>query len=268
MHSKKITRMAILASGSSGNAALVQTNKTNILIDAGISAKRIAVALGAFNLRTEDLQGIVITHEHSDHIKGLGVLLKKIDVPLYCRMATAKEILRQFPNLHDNIVEINDFFAIGNVSCEAFDIDHDAVDPVGYSFFHDRVKVGYCTDLGRMTATVREKLSDCDILTLESNHDPEMLKHGPYPEFLKKRISGVNGHLSNFEAGLTLAKLRRQKRCTTFLAHLSRENNLPAIASETVKKVLKEHDICMINELDVRLSYPDTIVTCEIIADR
>ena len=166
MQSKKITRMAILASGSSGNSALLQTNKTNIIIDAGISAKRITLAINAFNLCPEDIHGIVITHEHSDHIKGLGVFLKKLSVPLFCRAGAAKEIVRQFPHLYNNIVDIGDFFTIGNVSCEAFAIDHDAADPVGYSFSHDRIKVGYCTDIGRMSATVREKLGDCDILTL------------------------------------------------------------------------------------------------------
>ncbi|MEI6285659.1 MAG: MBL fold metallo-hydrolase [Bacillota bacterium] len=265
MQRNHITRMAILASGSSGNAALLQTGKTNILIDAGISAKRLTMSIGAFNLRPDDLNGIVITHEHSDHIKGLGVFLKKTSVPLYCRAGTATEILRKFPQLCDNIVEISDFFAIGNVSCEAFDIDHDAADPVGYAFSYKRIKVGYCTDIGRMTATVREKLCDCDILTLESNHDPEMLKRGSYPEFLKARISGIRGHLSNLEAGVTLAKLHRAKRCIAFLAHLSRENNRPAVAVETVKNVLIDHNICQLSELEVRLSHPDTVVSCEIV---
>ena len=174
--------------------------------------------------------------------------------------------MRQFPHLYDNIVEISDFFAIGNVSCEAFAIDHDAADPVGYAFNYNRVKVGYCTDIGRMTVAVREKLNDCDILTLESNHDPEMLKRGAYPEFLKVRISGIRGHLSNLEAGTTLAKLHRDKRCIAFLAHLSRENNRPEVAAETVKNVLTEHSICQQSELEVRLSYPDTVVSCEIVS--
>lgn len=264
MHTKNITRMAILASGSSGNAALLQTGKTNILIDAGISAKRIVHSLAAFNLAPEDLHGIVITHEHSDHIKGLGVFLKKRSIPLYCRNGTACEIAKAFPHVSSNLIEIETGFEIERVSCEAFDINHDAIDPVGYSFFNGRTKVGYCTDIGKITEGVRKKLADCDILTLESNHDLEMLKNGLYPRFLQERIAGNRGHLSNFDAGLTLAKLQRKSRCVTFLAHLSRENNHPALAFDTVKKILSEHEICHVKEVELRMSYPDTIASCEI----
>jgi phosphoribosyl 1,2-cyclic phosphodiesterase len=160
-------------------------------------------------------------------------------------------------------MEIDDYFDIGGIHCEAFSIEHDAADPVGYNFYFQQYKIGYCTDIGEFTPAVREALAECDLLALESNHDIQMLKTGSYPEYLKKRILSRRGHLSNIEAGLALVKLKRKGKCQVLLAHISRENNTPEKAEKTVRQVLQEHSVCWVREVELKLTFPDVIASVE-----
>ena len=264
MHRKNINRLAVLASGSTGNAALLQNGRTNILIDAGISAKRLTEGLGAFNLAPEDLHGIVVTHEHSDHIKGLGVLLKKRSIPIFCSAGTAVAIANSFPHIANNIEVIDEFFDIGNIECQSFCVSHDAAQPVGYVFRAGKTKTGYCTDIGCIKPEVHAALYGCDWLVLESNHDPEMLRNGPYPMHLKRRIAGNKGHLSNYEAGGFISTLGMKCGSTVFLAHLSQENNSPVTALREVEQILTQHGLVGSAAISIKMTWPACIAAVEL----
>ncbi len=228
------------ASGSTGNAALVSCGDTHILLDAGISAKRIAAGLA--ELGVSRLSAILITHEHSDHVSGLRVLTKKIKAPIYATRPTCLEWYRK-----NRCDEVMDLFCpqeagagvqIGSLWVESFPTPHDAAGSVGYSIAGEGQRLVLCTDLGRVTQEVRRAVEGCDLLVCETNHDVDWVKSGPYTYYLKQRILGDYGHLSN-EAGAELAAwaVERGTR-SVILAHLSRQNNTPARAYETVSRRL------------------------------
>lgn len=234
----------VLASGSTGNAVCFQLGKAKILVDAGISTKRIEYGLAQIGIKAGELDGVLITHEHTDHIRGLDVLIRKYQLPVYTRPRTWDKI-----KCKDNFsprcrIEIGKNFTIGNIDIEAFNIPHDAADPVGFGFYYRHRKWVIATDLGEVTMAIKQAVSHSDLLVLESNHDAEMLSNGPYPRFLKQRIKSKLGHLSNTDAAGLICSLPLQNRQThVFLAHLSRTNNFPELAEKTVMDILEENSI-------------------------
>lgn len=230
-----------LASGSSGNAALVSCGRTHILLDAGISARRITAALKALGVDPASLSAILVTHEHHDHISGLQVLTKKVRVPILASAPTCGELGRRVP-FADELLRRQapgSGVELGELWVESFSTPHDAAGSVGYAITGDGCRLVLCTDLGYITDQVKAAAAGCDLLICEANHDEDWVRSGPYPYYLKQRILGDQGHLSN-EAGAELAAWGVEHGArTVVLAHLSAENNTPARARETVCRRLR-----------------------------
>ncbi len=230
-----------LASGSSGNAALVKSGRTRILLDAGISARRITDGLQALDTAPEELTAILITHEHSDHISGLATLTKRLRVPIYATAATARQISYRVPFVDELLrtFEAGTGFWLEDVWCESFPTPHDAADSVGYTLTAGGRKMALCTDLGHITPEVLAGVAGADLLLAEANHDEDWVRSGPYPYYLKSRILGDYGHLSN-QSGAELARLAAEGGArTVVLAHLSAQNNTPVHALEAVSARLR-----------------------------
>jgi len=224
-----IVQVSILASSSSGNAALVASTRTRLLIDAGLSRKDTFERLATVGISPESLDAILITHEHSDHVSGLPAIAKKLDIPVFVSRLTAPAIpWGEFtPKLE--LFQAVSTFVIGDIEISSFTIPHDAVDPVGFSLCAEGIKVSIATDLGYLPDSVRFKLAGSDVLLLESNHDIEMLKVGPYPWSVKQRVMGRMGHLSN-EVACNFVRDSLDTRTTTLiLGHLSEHNNHPEL---------------------------------------
>lgn len=255
----------ILASGSTGNAALVQMGGANILVDAGISARRIKNALGAVGTAIDDLDAVLVTHEHRDHVAGLPTLSRKYKLPIYARPAAWDSLDRELPQPVDADSRrlLGDSLDIGEVKIEPFSLSHDAADPVGFSFYHRSRKCCLATDLGFVTDTVKKALAFADVLIIEANHDIDMLKQGSYPWFLKQRILSNRGHLANTDAGWTLARLPRKSHCHAFLAHISQENNRPELAEKTVAAILGEQECRLGKDITLHLTFPDQTASLE-----
>lgn len=231
-----------LYSGSSGNCSLVQSDRTNLLVDCGVSLKKIITSLEKFNLTLESIDGILITHEHTDHTHALSMITKKYDIPIYSNIETATAI----KNINlDNFkyFKIDEQFKIGDLCINPFSIPHDAVNPCGFSIYNNRKKITIATDLGHMNDYVLENLKYSNLLLLESNYEPEMLNCSKYPFLLKRRISGPTGHLTNTEASKTITYLSNFNLETVFLGHLSKENNLPELAYQSVISELNKNNI-------------------------
>ena len=230
-----------LASGSAGNAALVSCGDTHILLDAGVSARRLTAGLAALGVRPEALSAILITHEHSDHLSGLQVFTKNNRVPIYATGPTCRRLCYKAAFL-DNLVrplEAGAGTQIGSLWAESFPTPHDAAGSVGWSISGDGGRMALCTDLGHVTPPVRRAAEGCDLLVCETNHDVDMLRAGPYPYYLKQRILGDRGHLSN-EAGAELAAFAVETGArSVILAHLSQQNNTPVRAYEAVCRRLR-----------------------------
>ena len=227
---------ASLASGSSGNAALVSCGSTHILLDAGISARRITAGLKSLGVDPAALTAILVTHEHHDHIAGLSVLTKKLRVPVIASAPTCRQLCGRIPTLDGLLREQapGTGMQLGGLWVESFSTPHDAAGSVGYSIAADGCRVVLCTDLGYVTPQVKQAVTGCDLLVCETNHDEDWVRSGPYPYALKQRVLGDYGHLSN-EAGAELAALAVQSGArTVVLAHLSSENNTPAHARQAV----------------------------------
>ncbi len=234
-----------LYSGSSGNCSFLQTNTTKILIDAGESAKKIEEALKKINVEPSCIDGIFITHEHSDHVKGLGIFAKKFHIPVYANKETWNAMPKQKEKLEENMIHTFTFspFLIGDIKVEPFSIPHDAANPCGFNFYHEDKKMSIATDIGHISESVIKHLNNSSFLLLEANYEPEILKCSPYPYLLKQRIKGPNGHLSNTEAGQTISYLTDYGLKNVMLGHLSKENNFPELAYKTVVEELMEHNI-------------------------
>lgn len=233
-----------LYSGSSGNSLFVQTENTKILIDAGESAKKIAEALSSINVTPSELDAILITHEHSDHVKGLGTLSKKYDIPVYANQKTWDAMPEQDAKITENNKKHFtplEKFEIGDLKILPFNIPHDAANPCGFNIFHNDKKISIATDIGHMTSNVIHTLEDSEFILLESNYDPNVLKYSKYPYLLKERIAGPNGHLPNKEAGKTISYLLSSGLKQVMLGHLSKENNFPELAYKTVVEELMEN---------------------------
>lgn len=233
-------RFMSIASGSSGNCIYVGDENTHILIDAGISKKRIEEGLNTIGLTVDDLSAVFVTHEHIDHIGGLGVLTRKCHAPVYATKGTINGIF-QTSSMgkidREQFIEIREdhCLTVGDITVDSMKISHDAAQPVAYRFFKGDKKIAVATDLGMITEENEEKLKGMDAILLEANHDVNMLQVGPYPYYLKQRILGNRGHLSNENAGRLLSRIVHDDLKHIFLGHLSKENNMPALAYEAVR---------------------------------
>ena len=248
------------ASGSSGNSYLVKDDKTAVLIDAGISGKKILTALEETDTPKEDVQALLITHEHIDHVKSIPVLTKRIpDLSVYANPATWDQIQRPVPE--DNRMEFRTGrdFQVGSLQIHTFPVPHDAPEPVGFSIHSGDRKISIVTDVGYITEEIGEEILDADLLLLEANHEREMLLAGRYPYLLKQRILGDKGHLSNVSAGECLSSIvqRKDKKRQVLLGHLSRENNDPGVAMLAVRNTLLEDDIIIGGDLQVAVASRD-----------
>lgn len=228
-----------IASGSSGNCIYVGGGRASVLVDVGLSGKRIEMGLNSIDRTTKDVDGILITHEHSDHIQGLGVLARKYGLPIYATAGTIEAVgqmgsLGKMPEgLFCEIRPDEDFF-VGDLLIHPFSISHDAAQPVGYRLECEGKSVGIATDMGKYSEYTVEQLGGLDALLLEANHDVNMLQVGSYPYYLKRRILSERGHLSNENAGRLLGQLLHDDLKAVFLGHLSKENNYDRLAYETV----------------------------------
>ncbi len=233
-----------IASGSSGNCLYIKTVKGTYLVDAGISCKRIVEGITGFGTYPEDIKGIFITHEHTDHINGLAVFLRKYDVKLFATEGTADEILRHggdkgIPTHNIYIIEPDREFFVEDLTVRPFSVSHDAKNPVGYTFEQQGKKLGIATDLGVFDDYVVDALKGSDLLYVEANHDLNMLQVGPYPYHLKRRIAGTRGHLSNESSAKLIKEARGEELKHVILGHLSKENNFPDLALSSVTCDLK-----------------------------
>ena len=233
-------RLCSIASGSSGNCIYVGSDATHLLVDVGISGKRTECGLGSLGISAKELDGILITHEHADHINGLGVLARKYEIPIYATQGTIRAI-RKFGNLGQfdeeliREVKADEKLTIKDLTVNPMRISHDAAEPVAYRISYGRKKVAVCTDLGIYNDYTVECLKGMDAVLIEANHDVNMLQVGPYPYYLKQRILGERGHLSNENSGRLLSRIIHEELQAIVLGHLSKENNLPELAYEAVR---------------------------------
>lgn len=226
-----------LYSGSSGNSLFVESENTKILVDAGVSAKKIECALANLEINPSFLDGILITHEHSDHVQGLGTLAKKYDLPVFVNQKTLDAMPKQKEKIKKEnikIIKTEEKFEIGDLKIKPFSIPHDAANPFGFSIFKDNKKISIATDIGHMTNGILKNLEDSIFVLLEANYDPEVLKFSHYPYILKTRIASPTGHLSNETAGKTISHLMKSGLKQALLGHLSKESNFPELAYKTV----------------------------------
>lgn len=233
-------RLCSIASGSSGNCIYVGSEQTHLLIDTGISKKRIDEGLHELGVKGEELQGILITHEHSDHIQGLGVFSRKYNIPIYATRGTIRGIrdcktLGKMPEGLLQEVDVDKAFSIGDLEVKAFNISHDANEPSGYRIENQNKSIAIATDLGVYDEYIIHNLKNLNAVVLEANHDIHMVEVGPYPYYLKRRVLGDHGHLSNEASGRLLCEILHDKLEHIVLGHLSKENNYPDLARETVK---------------------------------
>lgn len=229
-----------IASGSSGNCIYVGSDATHLLVDVGISGKKVESGLNTIGRSCRDLDGIMITHEHSDHIVGLGVLSRKYHIPIYATQKTL-EAIKQISSLGKiesellRPIQSDESFMIKDITVNPMKISHDAADPVAYRFKHGKKKVAVVTDMGTYNDYTIASLQGMDALLLEANHDVNMVQVGPYPYRLKQRILGERGHLSNEGSGRLLGLLAHDNLQAVVLGHLSKDNNIPELAYQTVR---------------------------------
>lgn len=238
--------ITILASGSSGNCALVETPKTRLLVDAGLSCRQTLARLAAAGLSPLALDGIVLTHEHGDHTRGLRVLLKNFPLPVFANRATAAILRQDGLEFHRDwrIVETGASFTLKDLSVELFSVPHDAADPVGLLFHHHRRAIGFLTDLGHATKNVLDRVQAATTLLIETNHDETLLAGDTKrPWSVKQRIMSRHGHLSNTAAAALLASLPGDRLTRAILGHLSRDCNTPDLALRAVRSRLNGRPI-------------------------
>jgi phosphoribosyl 1,2-cyclic phosphodiesterase len=237
-------RVCLLASGSKGNAIFIEAGGSKILIDAGLSAREVINRLAAIGVAGGELDAILVSHEHTDHTRGAGTLARRVKIPLLISYPTLSHTGRLLEKAEVIEFESGYPFAFRDILIDPFPTTHDASDPVGFIIECREGRVGMATDLGIVTRLVRDKLSGCRAVILESNHDEEMLLNGPYPWHLKQRIKSRHGHLSNHDSAALLEEIVHGGLEGVFLAHLSEVNNDPAVALEVARGLLAGQTIC------------------------
>ncbi|MBH5319365.1 MBL fold metallo-hydrolase [Paenibacillus sp. GSMTC-2017] len=254
-------RFTVLASGSTGNATIVQGSEKTVLVDAGLSMKKLDELMRERGISGHDLDALFVTHEHSDHIKGLGAFARKYELPIYANEATWGAMERHVGTIAPEkqvIMETGEQLSFGPMYVQSYPISHDAAEPVGYCFEEQGEKLSLATDLGYVSEKVKRQIIDSDVLVLESNHDTEMLRMGRYPWNIKRRILSDVGHLSNVAAGEALIELMTDRTKRVYLAHLSLDHNQMDLAMLTVNSILENHGIFYKKEeIPLRMTYHD-----------
>ncbi|MBN1291120.1 MAG: MBL fold metallo-hydrolase [Candidatus Latescibacteria bacterium] len=236
-------KICVLGSGSKGNCIYVESHGTAVLIDQGFSHKKIDERLESRGLDTSKIKALFITHEHDDHVRGVGITARKLDIPVYGTAGTLDAKRNLFNGDQELIpVESGIIVKVGSLELLPFSVSHDAVDPVQFCIHSGKKKTGIATDLGFVSTLVEQRLRESDIIIIESNHDVDMLKNGSYPWELKQRIMGRKGHLSNRNAADIIFNLTQYKSAKTILAHLSEENNTAELAEKAVRELFDRFD--------------------------
>jgi phosphoribosyl 1,2-cyclic phosphodiesterase len=244
-----------LYSGSSGNSIFTGSERTRVLIDAGLTGKSIISALENIGENPSELNGILVTHEHIDHTKAIGILSRRFNLPVYANAKTWQAMQANIGKISEsNIMVFDRPFTIGDLEVSTFRVPHDAAACVGYTISDGKKSVSVATDMGVFTEEIRLGIKDSDLILLESNHDIEMVKFGPYPYPLKRRILGELGHLSNVDSGLAALELLRNGKKKIVLGHLSGTNNVPELAYKTVENILIEGGLKMGADVDLSLA--------------
>lgn len=248
-----------LYSGSSGNSIFVASQNAKILVDVGMPGKSIESALKHINEDPKHIDGIFVTHEHSDHIKGAGIISRRYDIPIYANENTWKAMYNKIGNVKENNVRVihNNSAEIKDMHIINYNISHDAAAPIGYAIYSGNKKACIATDLGYFSEEVKTMIKDADVILLESNHDVEMVKFGPYPYPLKRRILSDVGHLSNDACGKAIVEIMNDKQKHIILGHLSKTNNYPDLAYQTVVNILKENHIEIGRDISLNLARRD-----------
>lgn len=237
-------KVCILNSGSSANSTLIQSGDTSILLDAGLSGRETARRLKTISVLPDQLDGLVVSHGHRDHINGIGILARRHNIPVYLNKKTSKEIVDSVGKIpEERYVDTGSSFKIGDIRIETFPVSHDSLDPMGFILSNGGVSIAYLTDLGRVTKTIINRIRNRNLIVLESNHDLEMLINGPYPEMLKRRILGPEGHLSNIASANALVDAIGPRTDRVVLAHLSENNNHPELVFSTVREIFEEEGL-------------------------
>lgn len=242
-------RMSILASGSTGNSTYIETQQVRLLVDAGLSGKKIEQLMVSIQRDPHQLDAILVTHEHGDHIKGVGVLARRYQLPVYANKETWQAMekkLGPIPTEQKFIFPMEDCLTLKDLDIQSFGVSHDAVAPQFYSFHKNNRNFVILTDTGYVSDRMRGMLRNADCYLFESNHDIDLLRYGKYPWHLKQRILSDKGHLSNDDGALALAEMVGDKTKRVYLGHLSQENNVKAIARQTSEAILTEKD-CGVN---------------------
>lgn len=255
-------RFCSLSSGSSGNCQYIETEDMKILIDAGFSGKRVEQLLEFIDVCASTLDGIFITHEHTDHIKGVGVLSRRYDLPLYANAGTWSGMENKIGKIKEKNIKVfntGDFLEIKDLTINPIDIFHDALEPVGYILHYKNKKISIVTDTGYVDDDIKDKIKNSNLYLMESNYDVNMLRDGCYPWFLKQRISSKKGHLSNDDAAKILNDTIMGKKEVILLGHLSKDNNVPELAYDTVKCKLGDSGINVNKDIILDMTYRDKI---------
>ena len=236
-------KFCVLGSGSKGNCTLIESGSTSILIDAGFSGKEISRRMALIDRSPDDLDAILITHEHGDHVGGVGVLSRRCDLPVYANPGTHQASEARVKKLHQGCeFETGTGFTLDDLHIHPFRISHDTADPVGFQITDGTHSVAYCTDTGKITTLIRQRLFQCQALILEANYDPDMLLNGPYPMHIKQRVRSNQGHLANNDAAAFLVELCTSEVQHVVLAHLSETNNHPDLVTAQVQQELAPHN--------------------------
>ncbi len=247
-----------LFSGSSGNCQYIKTENTTILVDAGLSGKKIQQEIVNIGEDPKKIDAIFITHEHIDHIQGAGIMSRRLNVPVYANKKTWDAMYPYIGNINpENIKILEECAEIGDLSVMPFDISHDSAHPVGYNIFYKNKKISIVTDTGCINELIINKIMNSDLLLIESNHDEDMVLIGPYPWPLKRRVLGEFGHMSNDTAGDLISKVVKRGTEIVLLGHLSKENNFPQLAYKTVENILKENSIDVNPGICLEMTYRD-----------
>jgi phosphoribosyl 1,2-cyclic phosphodiesterase len=234
---------SVLASGSTGNAFYIATEKAKLLVDAGFSGKQMEQLMQSVDVNPKDLDGILVTHEHSDHIKGLGILARRYKLPIYANEKTwraMESLIGEVPLEQKFTFEMGGMKEFADIDVESFGVSHDAAEPMFYVFHHGGKKVALVTDLGYVSDRIKGVIENADVYIFESNHDVEMLRMGHYPWNIKRRILSDVGHVSNEDAALALADCIGDKTKRIYLAHLSKDNNIKDLAKMSVSQTLEQ----------------------------
>lgn len=251
---------SVLASGSKGNAIYIETEKIRILVDVGLSGKQLEKRLRSIQVDPSTISALLISHEHGDHVKGLGVFSRRYQIPIYLNQATWKALPRnvgEIPPQYVHLIETGHSFELRDLHIDTFPVSHDAAEPIAFTLTHQKERLAIVTDLGYVNQKIIDRVRGVDTLIWESNHDIEMLRMGTYPWNIKRRILSDVGHLSNQDSGESLAEILQGVGEQVFLAHLSKDNNLAELAHLTVKNILEDAGFTMGRDVQLLQTYED-----------